>query len=344
MTDTLYIAQLIMYAVFMFSIIAYATLDGFDLGIGCLHLFSKGDKERRLMINAIGPVWDGNSTWIVIGGGVLFAAFPKAFTTLTPNLYTPFMLMLFGFMLRAASIEFRSKGHEKWWTALWDHGFFVASLILALMVGLLLGNLIQGLPLNNKGELEGGLPALLTPYPLLISFFGISCFMMHGALYLLMKTEGPFHDKVRRWAHRTVTAFLILWLIASVATFLRHPRMLSPFFHHPIVALFPFLSLVSIVSIFVMIRKRKDGYAFLGSCLAIFFLLALFAIGTFPDIAYSTLNPSANSLTLMNSSSSELALWIMVGVTLTGAPLSFFYFPYIYRVFKGKVVLDSHSY
>jgi cytochrome bd ubiquinol oxidase subunit II len=343
MMDTLYLAQLIMYFVFIFSIIAYTTLDGFDLGVGCLHLFSKGDQERRLMINAIGPVWDGNSTWIVIGGGVLFAAFPKAFATLTPNLYTPFMLILFGFMLRAAAIEFRSKGHQQWWTRTWDISFFLASLTLTFMVGLVLGNLIQGLPLNNQGVLEGGLSALLTPYTLLIALFGISCFVMHGALFLLMKTEGPFHDKVRRWAHRATYTFLTLWLLASVATFLKHPHMVDPFLHYPIIAICPFLSFIAIISILVFLRRGSDGLAFLASCLAIFFLLALFAIGTFPNIAYSSLDP-AGSLSLTNSSASELALWIMVGVTLTGVPLAFFYFPYIYKVFKGKVVLDSHSY
>lgn len=342
--NTLYIAQFIMYAVFMFAIIAYTTLDGFDLGVGCLHLFAKGDQERRTMINAIGPVWDGNSTWIVIGGGVLFAAFPKAFSILAPNLYTPFMLMLFGFMLRAASIEFRSKGHQKWWRAVWDIGFFLASLILAFMVGLLLGNLIQGLPINNQGQFEGGLLALFSPYALLIALLGISCFMMHGSLYLLMKTEGTFHEKIRRWSFRAIGAFLGLWLITTFMTFFHHPHMIDPFFKYPIVAAFPLLSFVCIALIVMMIRQRKNGMAFLASCFSIFFLLALFVIGTFPNIAYSTIDPVQNSLTFMNSSVSEFALWILAGVSLSGAPLSFFYFPYIYRVFKGKVILDSHSY
>lgn len=343
MMDTLYTAQFIMYAVFMFSIIAYATLDGFDLGVGCLHLFSKGDQERRLMINAIGPVWDGNSTWIVIGGGVLFAAFPKAFSTLTPNLYTPFMLLLFGFMLRAASIEFRSKGHQKWWTNLWDRCFFLASFVLAFVVGLFLGNLIQGLPLD-QGQLVGGLAALVTPYPLLIALLGIACFMMHGSIYLLMKTEGSFHDKVRRWTHRSIAFFLIAWVAATVATFIQHPHMVQPFQNHPIIGIFPLLSLGTIGMVLLMLRRKKDGMAFLFSCLTIFFLLFLFVIGTFPNIVYSTINPDQNSLTFMNSSVSELALWILVGVSCSGAPLSFFYFPYVYKVFKGKVELDSHSY
>jgi cytochrome bd ubiquinol oxidase subunit II len=342
--DTHYLAQFIMYAVFMFAILAYAALDGFDLGVGCLHLFSKGDQERRLMINAIGPVWDGNSTWIVIGGGVLFAAFPKAFSTLAPNLYTPFMMMLFGFMLRAASIEFRSKGYEKWWTAVWDGGFFLASLILAITVGLLLGNLITGMPINDKGEIEGGLLALLTPYAMLISLLGIACFMMHGSLYLLMKTEGAFHNKVRRWAHRCIAAFVILWLISTIATFTIHPFMLKHFALYPYLGVIPILAVGSIVLILRNIKRKQDGKAFLFSCLTIFFLLLLFVMGTFPNIAHSTINPAQNSLTFMNSSVSELALWIMVGVALTGAPLSFFYFPYVYKVFKGKVELDSHSY
>ena len=115
-----------MYAVFLFAIVAYAVLDGFDLGVGCLHLFARGNQERRIMINAIGPVWDGNSTWILIGGGVLFAAFSKAFSTLAPNLYTPFMAILFGFMLRAASIEFRGKREGQGWANFWDFGFFFA--------------------------------------------------------------------------------------------------------------------------------------------------------------------------------------------------------------------------
>ena len=241
--DTYYLAQFIMYAVFMFSIVAYTVLDGFDLGVGCLHLFSKGDQERRLMINAIGPVWDGNSTWIVIGGGVLFGAFPKAFSTLAPNLYTGFMLLLFGFMLRAASIEFRSKGHQAWWTRLWDTGFFLASLILAIVVGLFLGNLIQGMPIDDQGMIAGGLLALITPYTATVGVLGVACFMMHGAIYLLMKTEGSFHDKVRVWAHRSIAFFLLAWVAATIATFVLHPHMLEPFQNYPIIGVFPLLSL-----------------------------------------------------------------------------------------------------
>lgn len=341
--DSLLIAQHLMYIVFMVAIVAYATLDGFDLGVGCLHLFTRTDLERRIMLNAIGPVWDGNSTWIVIGGGVLFAAFPKAFSILAPNLYTPFMLMLFGFMLRAAAIEFRSKNPNPRWRSFWDVSFFSASFILALIVGILLGNLIHGMPLDHQGVLEGGFLALLHPYTLIIGLLGISCFMMHGALFVLMKTEGAFHDKIRRWCHVTVALFIAMWIIASAMTFSLEPHMLRPFFRFPFLLVVPFLSFAAVVAIPVFIRKKQDGKAFLFSCISIFLLLSLFLLGTFPYIARSTIDP-LGSLTLINSSVSELALWILVGVSFTGAPLSFFYFPYIYRVFKGKIKLDHMSY
>ncbi len=341
--DSLFIAQFLMYLVFMISIVAYATLDGFDLGVGCLHLFAKGDQERRIMINSIGPVWDGNSTWIVIGGGVLFAAFPKAFSTLAPNLYTPFMLLLFGFMLRAAAIEFRSKNKSPRWRSFWDICFFSASLILALIVGTLLGNLIHGMPLNSKGELEGGFLVLFTPYTIIIALLGIACFMMHGSLYVLMKTEGGFHAKVRKWVHLTTAFFLAMWVMGSTMTFVLQPHMTQPFRELPLLMIVPLLSLMAVLSIPILVQKKKDGHAFLASCISIFLLLSLFLVGTFPHIVRSSLDPQA-SLTLMNSSVSELALWILVGVSFTGAPLSFFYFPYIYRVFKGKVMLNKMSY
>ena len=212
------------------------------------------------------------------------------------------------------------------------------------MMGTVLGNLIQGLPLNDQGELVGGVMALLTPYPLLIAIFGISCFTMHGSLYLLMKTEGTFHNKIRGWSRRTVWIFLLLWVVTTVVTFFLHPHMTDPFFNRPLLLIFPCLSLVGILGILQAVKKQRDGTAFLCSCLSILFLLLLFVIGTFPNIAYSTINPEQNSLTFMNSSVSEFALWILAGVALTGVPLSFFYFPYIYKVFKGKVKLHSMSY
>lgn len=333
-----------MYGVFMFSLVAYATLDGFDLGVGSLHLFAKGDNERRLMINAIGPVWDGNSTWIVIGGGVLFAAFPKFFSIIAPNMYIPIMGMLFGFMLRAAAIEFRSKRKEKAWRSLWDFSFFFASLLLAILVGLILGNLIEGVPLSDDGIIVGGIRTLISFYPILVSLFGVSVFTMHGSLYLLMKTEGEFHRRMQQWAKRLIAIFLFFYVATTTATFYYQPHMIHPFADYPVLMLFPLLSVAAILVIPRMIMKKKEGAAFACSCLSIFFLMVLFVIGTFPYLLRSKINPEANSLTFMNSSVSELALTFMAIVVVCGLPLTFFYGSYIHRVFKGKVKLDHMSY
>lgn len=336
--------QLIIYFVFIFSIIAYATLDGFDLGVGSLHLFAKGDNERRLMINAIGPVWDGNTTWIVIGSGVLLAGFPKAFANLLSGLYTPMMVLIFAFMLRGAAIEFRGKRDEKNWKRIWDFCFFFASLLLALDVGILLGNLIQGLPLDMHGNFQVSLSELLNPYALLVGIFGLSLFMMHGCIYLLMKTEGALHDKLRERAKHLIVLFLVLWVVTTFCTFVYNPHMVKPILRHPSLGIFAALSLLSILAVPKAISKRKDGLAFIASCCSIIFLLILFAIGTFPYIVFSSINPTENSLTLYNCSASKISLTVLTIVSLSGAPLSFFYASYIYRIFRGKIKLDPMSY
>ncbi|HSX12669.1 MAG TPA: cytochrome d ubiquinol oxidase subunit II [Rhabdochlamydiaceae bacterium] len=341
---TLEFLQLLTYFVMMFAVIAYATLDGFDLGVGALHLLTKGDDQRRVMINAIGPVWDGNTTWIVIGSGVMFAGFPRAFANLTSGFYTATMILLFGFMLRAASIEFRSKKTSYTWRYFWDFCFAAASLILALSVGLIIGNMIEGVPLNEHGIYEGGLFQLFSPYTILVALFSLSLFTMHGSIYLLMKTEGEFRNKVHRWIRPLVTLFLALWALTTCGTFIFNPHMIAPFFNHPILSIFIFLSLGFIGGILYFVHEKKDGIAFLCSCLSIVFLLVLFSIGTFPNILRSSVEPLNRSLTLYNSSASKTALYVMGLIGLTGIPLSFFYVSYIHKVFKGKVKLDHTSY
>jgi len=336
--------QVLTYVVYIFAIIAYATLDGFDLGVGCLHVFAKDDKEKRLMINAIGPVWDGNTTWIVIGGGVLLAGFPKIYSIAMSNLYMPVMILLFAFMLRGAAIEFRGKRDEKKWRSLWDYVFFGSSLALALDIGLMLGNLVQGVPLNEKGYMHGGIKALISPYPILVAILGLSLFMMHGSIYLLMKTEGALHNRLRHWVNRLIVLFLILWVITTITTLVSHRHMLTPFYNHPELTIFALFSLFCILAIPLAISRRNDGWAFIFSCFSIVFLLILFVIGTFPNIVSSTINPEQNSLTLYNGSATKLSLTVLFYVALTGIPLSFFYGSYVYKVFRGKIKLDDHSY
>ncbi|MBI2743262.1 MAG: cytochrome d ubiquinol oxidase subunit II [Chlamydiales bacterium] len=341
---SLEVLQYIIYFVFIGAVIAYATLDGFDLGVGSLHLFARTDQERRLMLNAIGPVWDGNATWIVIGGGVLFAGFPKIFSTIMPPLYTPVMLLIFAFMLRGAAVEFRSKQKAPGWRRAWDFCFFFASILLALVFGLMIGNLIDGLPLDAQGNIVGGTFGLVRPYPVLVMLFALSLFMMHGSVYLLMKTEGAFYNRIRVWVKRLIVIFLVFWAAVTAATFVYVPHMTKPIIERPLLGIFALLSFASICAIPHFVKKRFDGWAFIASCLSICLLLTLFVIGTFPYIVYSTIDPAVNSLTLFNGSASKLALTVLTIVALAGFPLTFFYFSYLYRVFHGKVRLDHMSY
>ncbi|MFI5334930.1 MAG: cytochrome d ubiquinol oxidase subunit II, partial [Chlamydiales bacterium] len=324
------VLQLVIYFVFIGSIIAYATLDGFDLGVGSLHLFAKTDEERRLMINAIGPVWDGNTTWIVVGGGVLFAGFPKVFGSLMSGLYTPVMMLIFGFMLRGAAVEFRSKEKSKRWRSTWDICFSGASLLLALVLGLALGNFIQGIPIDAKGNIQCDMLDLLKPYPVLVSLFALSLFMMHGSIFLLMKTEGAFQHKIRRWAKRLVILFLLLWTATTVTTLVFATHMIHPILKFPFLGTFALMSFLSIGILLYALKKAWYGVSFIFSCLSILCLIILFVIGTFPNFAYSTIDP-AFSLTLYNSSVTETALLVLTIVSLSGFPLTFFYGAYLYR-------------
>ncbi|MFM1883971.1 MAG: cytochrome d ubiquinol oxidase subunit, partial [Bacteroidota bacterium] len=168
----------------------YAILDGFDLGAGALHLFLKKEKSRRIALNAIGPVWDGNEVWLVIGGGALFAGFPEAYATLFSAFYLPFMLFLVALIFRAISIEFRSKEPMEWWRKSWDRAYAISSINMALLLGVVVGNAVLGIPMDDQGNFQGSVLDLLHPYALLVSLLTLAAFALQGGLYLSMKTEG----------------------------------------------------------------------------------------------------------------------------------------------------------
>ena len=168
----------------------YAVLDGFDLGVGALHLFARTDVQRRIFLNAIGPVWDGNEVWLVTGGGALFAAFPIVYATVFSGFYVAMILLLFGLIFRAVAIEFRSKQPGARWRRAWDRSFAIASVVSSLLMGVAFGNVIWGIPLDAAGEFAGSFVSLLHPYALLTGVTTVAVFTMHGAMYLLLKTEG----------------------------------------------------------------------------------------------------------------------------------------------------------
>jgi len=321
----------------------YAILDGFDLGIGMLHLMVKGDTERRIMINAIGPVWEGNEVWLVTGGGALFAAFPHVYATVFSGFYTAFMLLLFMLIFRAVAIEFRSKETMPWWRSMWDRAFSLSSFFIAFLMGVSLGNIISGIPLGPDKEFASTTLGLITPYTVMVGVTTVTLFMMHGAIYGVMKTEGTLHERLRTWVNHTIIFFVVCYATTTMATLIYHPHMIAPFERSPILFVVAILNMLAIANIPREISRGKDFLAFLSSCAAIAALLFLFAMGVFPNVVISNPNPKY-SLTIYNAASSDKTLGIMATIAAIGIPFVLAYTVCIYWIFRGKVKLDAMSY
>jgi len=321
----------------------YAILDGFDLGVGALHLLTKTDEERRISINSIGPVWDGNEVWLVTGGGALFAAFPDVYATVFSGFYIAFMLLLFVLIFRAVAIEFRSKQESKRWRGAWDIAFSVSSIIIALLMGVAIGNIIRGIPVGADKEFAGTFLGLLNPYSLLVGITTVALFTMHGAIYLVMKTEGELQNKVRTWVNNTIIFFVICFVTATMATLIYYPNMITHFKDNPSFFLVAIVTMLAIANIPREINNKREFRAFLSSASTIALLLVLFAIGIFPNIVLS--NPIVeNSLTIYNASSSQKTLMIMLIMAIIGMPFVVAYTIIIHKIYKGKVKLDDTSY
>jgi cytochrome d ubiquinol oxidase subunit II len=321
----------------------YAILDGFDLGIGALHLFTKKDEERRIMLNSIGPVWDGNEVWLVTGGGALFAAFPNVYATAFSGFYLALILLLVALIFRAVAIEFRSKQPMRWWRQMWDIGFSVGSILSSLLIGVALGNIAWGVPIAANGEFAGTFLGLLMPYPLLVGVTTLTLFMMHGAIYGVLKTEGELHDKLRLWAMSCIIFFVICATTTTMATLLYAPHIAERVKENPWLFSIVLANMLSIANIPREFHHKNDGMAFLSSCGAIITLMALFAVDAFPNLIYSWPHPE-NSLTIYNSASSPKTLGIMLVFAIIGVPVVIAYTICIYWIFRGKVKMDRMSY
>lgn len=342
--DNLYFLQFSWFFIFVVLITGYAILDGFDLGVGMFHLFSKEDEERRIMLNTIGPVWDGNEVWLVTAGGALFAGFPHVYATLCSAFYIPVMILLSGIIFRAVAIEFRSKRPMPWWRWMWDILFSVASLVIALGLGLVMGNLIIGIPLDAQMEYTGGFLDMLKPYALLVSVLAVSLFSMHGVIYALMKTEGTLHEKLRDWVNPSIIFFVLLYAITTIATLIYHPHMVETIKHYPLLLFIVVINLLAIANIPKEINRDRDPRAFASSCINIICLMALYGIGTFPNVIRALNDPANLSLTIENSSSSIMTLRILHIMAVIGMPMVIGYTTVVYYIFRGKVKLDGTSY
>lgn len=322
----------------------YAILDGFDFGAGAWHLFFEKEEHRKIALNAVGPVWDGNEVWLVIGGGALFAGFPILYASLFSAMYIPFMLFLLFIIMRAVSIEFRGKEQMLWWRKMWDISYSVSSIMLAFLLGVVLGNVLQGIAIGENFEYEGGaFFAFLNPYAILVGITTLALFMMHGAIYLLMKTEGRMYAYLTYLLRSGVIFFIVTFSITSLFTLVFIPHLSDSFRANPILFFVPILAFLSIANIPRLTSKKKYFHAFLFSSLTMSLLLILVAIELYPTLLISTISPEYN-LTIYNAASSEKSLGIMLLFTLIGGPLVIAYTVFVYTAFRGKVKLDETSY
>lgn len=335
--------HVIWYGLVGILLTGYAILDGFDLGVGALHLFTKKDEHRRLMLNSIGPVWDGNEVWLVTGGGALFAAFPEVYATVFSGFYNAFILLLFALIFRAVAIEFRSKQPMLWWRRMWDISFSMASILASFLMGVAFGNIVWGVPLDAQREFSGVFLDLLNPFALLVGVTTVALFMMHGAIYVVLKTEGELHDLMRGWVKNAIIFFVICYAMTTMATLLYLPHMLRFFREYPVLFVVPLATMLAIANIPRELHRRRDFAAFLSSCATIAGLMLLVAIGMFPNLVLARPDPSL-SLTILNAASSPKTLKIMLIIAAIGLPLVLAYTTSIYYIFRGKTKLDPMSY
>jgi cytochrome bd ubiquinol oxidase subunit II len=321
----------------------YAILDGFDLGAGAWHLFLKDEESRRIALNAVGPVWDGNEVWLVIGGGALFAGFPVLYASMFSAMYIPFMLFLFVLILRAVSIEFRSKEKMYWWRQGWDIVYSASSTLMALLLGVVVGNILQGVELGPNYEFQGHWLEFLNPYALMVGITTVALFMMHGALYLAMKTEGKLFAKVNELLKKSIIFFVVSYGLVTLYTLIYIPHLTDDLHENAALFIVPTLAFLSIANIPRLVTKAKYVQAFLFSSLSMSFLLILVAVELYPVLVRSTVDP-LYSITVYNAASSQKSLGIMLLMTAIGAPLVIAYTVFVYKTFWGKVKMDETSY
>lgn len=322
----------------------YAVLDGFDLGVGILHPMARSDHDRRVFINSIGPIWDGNEVWLVTFGGALFAAFPEAYATAFSAFYLAFMLLLLALIFRAVSIEFRSKVHSSAWRRSWDSGFFASSLLAAILFGVAVGNAMIGIPLNERGVYTGIFLRLLNPYSLLTGLFTAALFAMHGAMYLFLKVPvGPLHERVRRAVWHTWGVFLALYMLTTIYTLISVPRAFANFEDFPWSVAIVLMNVLAIANIPRSIFADRPIQAFGSSCITILSLVSLFGLALWPNLITAS-NTAEYSLTIYRAASSEKTLAIMSLIAAIGMPLVLTYTTAVYWTFRRRVEIGEHSY
>ena len=334
----------IWFVLFILIIAGYLILDGFDMGVGILLLpLARTDVERRTFLNSIGPVWDGNEVWLILGGGVLFAVFPLAYASLFSGMYSAFMLVLLVLILRTVALEFRSKEESSRWRSTWDVVFGGASLGLALMLGIAFGNVVAGLPVDADGNISTGLVGLLTPFALLVGVTTAAMFSVQGGIYLMLKTDGELHDRVARTVPRLMVVFFVLNTLVVIAMVLFQQNITERYIADIWPVIFPAAALAALGGAWLMVRRGDAFKAFLFSSATIGLLLVSGGIGLYPNLIVSTIDP-AYSLTIYNAASAQNTLEVALVIAVIGIPFVLLYTTGVYYIFRGKTVVDTHGY
>ena len=322
----------------------YAVLEGFDYGAGSWHLFFKKDLSRRIAINAIGPLWDANQVWLIIGGGALFAGFPVMYATMLSAMYIPFMLFLLLLVLRSSAIKFRSAEKMLWWRKTWDIVYFVSNVLIAFLLGVVLGNILQGFELGENFSYKGGIFfSFLSPYAIMTGFTTLSLFMTQGAIFLLLKTEGRLHARLTFLLKKGMIFFITSFAITSLYTFIFIHGVTDKFKEQPLFFVLPILAFLAVANVPRLVSKKRYFQALLFSSMTMAFLLMLVAFQLYPVLLPSTIDPTY-SATIYNAASSQKSLGIMLTMVVVGAPLLAGYLIFLYKTFNGKVQLDDTSY
>ena len=363
--DTLRVIWWVLLGVLL---VAFAVTDGFDLGTGTLLPFvAKTDLERRVVINTVGPVWEGNQVWLVLGGGAIFAAWPQLYAVSFSGFYLAMAAVLLALILRPVGFKYRSKRDSKEWRTAWDWALFVGGFVPALIFGVAMGNVLQGVPFRIEPDMqifyEGGFFGLLNPFALLCGLVSVAMLVMHGAAWLVLKTDGLVASRSRAWGIRAALATVALYAMAGVLLWnvvdgyrigseLVTTGPSNPLFKtvqanaagawfanyaaHPWTQLAPGAGIVGALLAWLALVKRKEGVAMLASSLSVAGIVLSVGASMFPFILPSSIQPQA-SLTVWDSSSSHLTLFVMLVCACIFLPLIIMYTSWVYKVLWGKV-------
>lgn len=334
--------QVLWYFLIFLLIGGYFVLDGFDLGVGVLSPFlAKNDEERDIMSRSIGPVWDGNEVWLLTAGGALFAAFAPAYATTFSGFYLAIMLVLFGLILRAVSLEYAHVDHK--WSKLWYACFFIGSLLPALLTGVAVGNIYAGIPMDAAGNYSGmPLLGLVTPFTLLCGLLGLAMMCAAGAAWVALKA--PERSDLRRRAAKMrftmqVISIALFLVVSAFAIFGIQPSM------EPALGiarlLFAALFVIAMIASVVLGKNdRRDLAAFVLQSVAAFVLVALLATSMFPNLVVATPDSIGATIGIANAAAGDVTLFWMTIIACIGVPLVLIYHVFVYRTFRGRIEID----